>query len=365
MSYNADKDIRSRGACQGPEFNLFEVLRNPLLSEAIRLGGRVVSVRKVGDAAIPGLVRNAISGRFSGTTGEVSDSDFIERWLALLDKKRELMEKPSPEIKGEFYGRVRLLKEDVEVQRRFTARSRCGTSKRGKITSLSYKARHRLLLQARNVDGMVAEATLTWPAEFPTDGLIVKRNLWAMLHWLTRRGIGGMWFLEFQERGAPHFHVFLDGKVGKVALSAAWYRIVKSGDEKHLRAGTRIAGIRKPYALAVYAAKYAAKMAQKTVPEGYSDVGRFWGLFGGLKVKDEVIASGKLCEVASVIRLIRRAYVAARRSYAQERLERWTKSEKLEELRKLRRFHDHGDRGFTAWGVAPGIRRRLSEVLTL
>lgn len=341
MSYNADSLAESPRGCQVPV--------SPLVAEVIRLGGVIRSV----SAVSPGLVRSAISGRNCVGEPVLSDDEFVERLWFVQDKKRELSRRRGPVLKGEFFARVRLLKEDVEVSRRFSGRGRCGSGKRGKIVGLSYKARHRLLIQARNVAGMVTEATLTWPSEFPTDGLVVKRNLWAMLHWLTRRGIGGMWFLEFQERGAPHFHLFLNGKVAKAELSRSWYRIVKSGDVKHLRAGTEISGIRKPYALAVYAAKYAAKMAQKSVPEGYTEVGRFWGLFGGVKVKEEVIASGKLSDVAPLIRLVRRAYIASRRSYPRKK------------GRKVRLFHDHGCRGFTAWGVAPGIRRRLHEVLTL
>lgn len=338
MPRNADSLAESPRGCQVPV--------SPLVAEVIRLGGVVRSV----SAISPGLVRCAISGRNYVQNGDISDADFLEDLRRFQDKKLELLRRPGPKLKGEFYGRVRLMKCDVEVKRRFSGRSRCGSSKRGKITCLSLKARHRLLVQARNVDGIVTEVTLTWPSRFPTDGLVVKRNLWAMLHWLSRRGIGGMWFLEFQKRGAPHFHLFVSGKVGKAELSRSWYRIVKSGDVKHLKAGTEVSAIRKPYALAVYAAKYAAKWSQKVVPEGYRDVGRFWGLFGGVKVEEEVIASGKLVDVAKVIRLVRRAYVASRRSYRE-----W----------QVRKFRDGGCRGFTAWGVAPGIRRRLDEVLTL
>ena len=59
-------------------------------------------------------------------------------------------------------------------------------------------------------------------------------------------------------------------------IAAAWYRIVDSGDERHLQAGTSCERIRKPDGAARYAVKYAYKMRQKKVPLEYRNVGRFW-----------------------------------------------------------------------------------------
>jgi hypothetical protein len=171
-----------------------------------------------------------------------------------------------------------------------------------------------------------------------------------MLKVLVRRGLSGMWFLEFQERGAPHFMLFITGEFAKAKFSRAWYRIVGSGDERHLRAGTEISAIRKPYALAIYAGKYAGKWEQKVVPEGYTEVGRFWGLFGGLKVAEEVVASGRLSDVAPLIRLVKRLYLNERK--------RWP----LKDGVKLRKFKDNGKYSFVAWGAARAFRQRL-EVL--
>ena len=85
-----------------------------------------------------------------------------------------------------------------------------------------------------------------------------------------------LWVLEFQERGAPHFHVFFDKNLDRNAVSAAWFRIVGSDDPKHLLAGTRIEAFRCPEALGPYLMPYAAKLRQKDVPEGFASVGRFW-----------------------------------------------------------------------------------------
>ena len=137
----------------------------------------------------------------------------------------------------------------------------------------------------------IALGTLTYPESFPADGAIVKRHLRAFLQWCRRRMAalpshekhGVFWFLEFQERGAPHFHFFSTFTIPHQALAEAWFRIVGSCDERHLEAGTSIEAIRYTNDRSVtcgYALKYAQKASQKDVPEGYANVGRFWGAIG-------------------------------------------------------------------------------------
>jgi hypothetical protein len=88
-----------------------------------------------------------------------------------------------------------------------------------------------------------------------------------------------IWFLEFQKRGAPHFHFLATDWLPKQFIALAWSRI--SGAD--LRACSRVEGLRHPEAAGAYAAKYACKKDQKTVPPEYQDVGRFWGLAGAAR----------------------------------------------------------------------------------
>jgi hypothetical protein len=69
----------------------------------------------------------------------------------------------------------------------------------------------------------------------------------------------------------------------KAWVSETWYRICESGDERHLKAGTRLERIRKPGGARRYTVKYAFKMEQKRVPVEYRNVGRFWGHSRGVK----------------------------------------------------------------------------------
>ena len=185
-------------------------------------------------------------------------------------------------------------------------RVRTGTvarrSKRGRVREFSARSRRRLAEVAHDLGELHAPdwmVTLTMPAEWQSvcpDGRAFKRHVLAwrrrLERWLRRRGLDGwsaLWFLEFQERGAPHLHVILWGPglsdLGARAfaewVSSSWASVVAHSDpgerEKHLRAGTRVERMRERHF--GYAVKYAAKMQQKRVPEGFRDVGRFWGLW--------------------------------------------------------------------------------------
>lgn len=120
--------------------------------------------------------------------------------------------------------------------------------------------------------------TLTYPSDYPLDGRAVKRHLKRLIEWLLYHECGNyVWILEFQDRGAPHFHIVVDRFIGKKALSEAWFRIVGSGDDKHLSAGTQIESIRSKGGLSHYLKAYIYKQAQKDVPVEFQSVGRFWG----------------------------------------------------------------------------------------
>ncbi len=184
--------------------------------------------------------------------------------------------------------------------------------KRQAITEFTDKSRYRLLHTVKNVAcDFGTMVTLTYPADWSKDGKTVKLHLRAFLKRLLRKwpGIQGVWFLEFQKRGAPHFHLLLSlklwdlgkliekkrnhkGKGQKVfrtvkiyqeLLSSWWFEIVNSGDVKHLRAGCAVEVIEEEQGALRYAACHAAKPHQKKVPADYQDVGRFWGVIGGVK----------------------------------------------------------------------------------
>lgn len=197
-------------------------------------------------------------------------------------------------------------------------------AKRGRIREFSSRSRLGLQYLAADLQVVVRKpdlmVTLTYPAEwrsvttdftcrceaaegcsdvpcicdFSPSGKVAKRHLDVFQKRVTRylKGFGVsawgcLWFLEFQRRGAPHFHLLFFGFGFRLFnlsdfqkwLSSAWADIVSHADpaeyQKHLNAGTKAEWCRKEHF--GYALKYASKLEQKAVPAEFADIGRFWG----------------------------------------------------------------------------------------
>ena len=177
-----------------------------------------------------------------------------------------------------------------------------GSSRRGAVREFSRRSRRRLIEVATELgERYRAEAmlTLTLPGEWRSvcpSMRAVKRYMQAFRKRLTRflagegcHEWGALWWVEFQARGAPHVHLVLWGeRVRGVDLrrwrkwaGVAWSEVVGHADAgeraKHRRAGTEVGWMRQPHF--GYATKYASKMRQKAVPDGFGGVGRLWGLW--------------------------------------------------------------------------------------
>lgn len=152
---------------------------------------------------------------------------------------------------------------------------------KGEIYEFSESSKKNLTFVASNTEFEFDRMfTLTYPREWTRNGKEVKRHLGVMLQWLRRRNIVAyLWFLEFQGRGAPHFHILTFGGdfVDRMELSSQWFRTVASGDIEHYKAGTNIRKRTTQRGLNRYTVKYAAKRKQKAVPPDYRSVGRLWG----------------------------------------------------------------------------------------
>jgi len=183
---------------------------------------------------------------------------------------------------------IRIYSRDVVIVRDGDAPAGDGHI-RGEIKNWSLRSRQRLAFVAANTDANFRTMiTLTYPQIYSNDGQRIKRDLDTFLKWLRREtaGCSYLWFLEFQKRGAPHYHILIDWPMPRTRqgerevrfrVAATWYRIVGSGDAKHLAAGTRTERVRKDDGAKRYAVKYALKMEQKAVPPAYRNVGRLWG----------------------------------------------------------------------------------------
>lgn len=187
-----------------------------------------------------------------------------------------------------------------------------------------------------------AMVTLTYPGDWMAvapDSTTTKRHLDLFGKRLRRlyevNGLakpGAVWKLEFQKRGAPHFHLYLPVPVAKIRcscnrwctdrvrfaewLSQTWASIVGAqGDEheRHLRAGTGVdfaegSRMSDPKRLAVYFVRHNAKGGkskayQHRVPGGWAKAGRWWGTWGLSRVEAEVeVEPWELLEVRRLLR---------------------------------------------------------------
>lgn len=120
--------------------------------------------------------------------------------------------------------------------------------------------------------------TLTYPSVYPSDEDARKhlRILWKRIRRATDSSACALWRMELQKRGAPHFHLimWLPKRLSKEWYAQNWFSVVGSGDEKHLKAGTRIEHIRTRNGLVWYVSKYVAKVEQGAT------TGRVWGIMG-------------------------------------------------------------------------------------
>lgn len=163
-----------------------------------------------------------------------------------------------------------------------------GGGGRSYVSGFSPASRLRLMRLAATLrrDCVPIFITLTYPGVYPETPKQWKRHLDTLVKRLRRRfeDCSAIWKLEPQRRGAPHFHLLLYG-VYQVPddfrswLSEAWYKVVGSGDERHLKAGTRVEYLRSYRGAVSYAAKYMDKTVDD-LPEAWGKPGRFWGVVG-------------------------------------------------------------------------------------
>jgi hypothetical protein len=133
---------------------------------------------------------------------------------------------------------------------------------------------------------------------------------------MRRKEIKYTWVLEFQSRGAPHYHVIASDFIPKDELADRWYNIVDSRDEKHLKAGTSVDRIKSKGHLYGYLSNYIKKLEQKIPPEGFENVGRFWGASRNLLTFEMFQKINHYYKLSRMIRLIRQWYKAHLRQFS-------------------------------------------------
>ena len=191
------------------------------------------------------------------------------------------------------------------------------SAKRGEVLGLSSKSSRRFRWAIENTPQLLSEgvlfASLTYPSVYPKDGRKVKRHLDNFGKRCIRAGAFFAWVLEYQSRGAPHFHLLArfpeSWEIAQTRewIARNWFEVVASGDEKHLQAGTSVEVARNRNGVGFYLSGYLGKESQKTIPEDVTLPGRMWGMIGCRPPRPEVlIFKAGESEGIRLARLIRR-----------------------------------------------------------
>ncbi len=240
------------------------------------------------------LASNLTDGKKESQSDNNNQGNF--RLLGFLGSSYMSLKAPSRGVLPRFAGGVR------KACTGFSAASRLAMMKR--LAFLKQSAVCRALF-----------VTLTYPAVFP-DTDRAKRDLDVFLKRLLRAfpEAAGLWRIEAQTRGAPHYHLVLLGveRIPHEWIAENWYEVADTGDERHLSAGTEIRRVKSYHQAVYYVSKYLTKeSAGGSSDDGLGLAGRRWGSFGNWqRFLGEFVSivlthkeSARLCRVLDAKRL--------------------------------------------------------------
>lgn len=148
-----------------------------------------------------------------------------------------------------------------------------GGGGRGACSGFSDASRRRLirLTSMWNFEGQYMHfVTLTYPGVWAADWRVWKNDLRVFKQWLTRSLpslVGGVWRVEFQKRGAPHFHLLV-ATDARICSCKPEKRMMPNGKGKKVERQVHGASCR----LHLFRSRIAAKWAE-TVKRGYVNDG--------------------------------------------------------------------------------------------
>lgn len=176
----------------------------------------------------------------------------------------------------------------LAIKGSFSALGKSGGGHRGIVTEFSSQSRLRMLRKlARIAPKRVVFITLTYPQRWASPQR-AKQHLRALLERIRRRfpQSSAFWRLEFQERGAPHFHLlFFELPFLPFAELRRWWADIINAYVDDTLPRVRIEKINSRRGAFYYCAKYTAKLADQSgssaffILDTYLHAGRFWGVF--------------------------------------------------------------------------------------
>lgn len=155
-------------------------------------------------------------------------------------------------------------------------------NRRGNVTIFSKKSMQRLAW-VYSQGPWKSMLTLTYHEDFP-DWKKSKEQLDLILHKMRKNNIKYLWVVEFQKRGFPHYHIWMDKLFENEEwkkYSKLWLKITKeyngTNEAKNFHLHERCYTKWDVRFDLNYAAKYAQKQNQKWLPKGIESFGKWWG----------------------------------------------------------------------------------------
>jgi hypothetical protein len=158
------------------------------------------------------------------------------------------------------------------------------------ISGFSDQSRSRLRFTSINAAHILtAQFCMTYHEYWPVNGREFKRQVNLFLTRMRKQfpGVQYLWIGEFQTRGAPHLHLFLNLPVTRFNhewLAKTWHHIADPHSDHHLwwhldrvEASGQSAFIPWQIGGGGYLVKYLDKSHQKSIPDGFRSFGRWWG----------------------------------------------------------------------------------------
>jgi hypothetical protein len=145
--------------------------------------------------------------------------------------------------------------------------------------------------------------TLTYPKEFPHDGVTVKRDLQALYGAIVGKfgyiiehdsNFKMVWKMEFQKRGSPHFHCLVQSSLEWRTLLDVLLRYWKRLTHNDQDVCVDLQNVRDKFAVEVYISLHFSKDSQNKVPSDFVKPGRFWGMMGLRAPKAEIVEHEEL-----------------------------------------------------------------------
>lgn len=248
--------------------------------------------------------------RGKGDSSRQKMSDDLKQTMADIANRKETC-----------FGSWRKLRRLVE--KRENLRAWLEGSNRKKCYGWSHKSRVALIRRLGECSVSSFETpyfiSLTYHLKYP-DAAGAKRDL---KNWLDRirrqdKDFAYVWKLEFQERGAPHFHCIIfpsDNRMTGNQLRQHWHEIARDNedDKHHAEYGTMVDRCERLHSFQKmfrYVSKYASKQVQNDEPNG-----RYWGTSRNIVDPEKTDSLPITPEVETVIRRVAKRWLQGTSPY--------------------------------------------------